>query len=66
MRRTIYLHVKEYQKCIPIMPPDLSPGLTLISSNYSCLEYIFVVPKVFEPLKIEKISLLYLRFCRYD
>ena len=25
--------------------------LTLISSNYPCLEHIFMVPEVFEPLK---------------
>ena len=34
-----------------ILPPDLALGLTLISSNYPCLELIFMVPKVFEPLK---------------
>ena len=33
------------------MPPDLTLWLTLISSNYPCLKHIFVVPKVFEPLK---------------
>ena len=33
------------------MLPDLALGLTLISSNYPCLEHIFMVPKVFEPLK---------------
>ena len=33
------------------MQPDLALRLTLISSNYSCLEHIFMVPKVFEPLK---------------
>ena len=25
--------------------------LTLISSNYHCLEHLFMVPKVFEPFK---------------
>ena len=36
------------------MPPDLSLWLTLISSNYLCLEHIFMmVPKVFEPLKFD-------------
>ena len=41
------------------MPPDLALSSTLISSNYPCLEVIFMVPKVFEPLKFEfnKISL---------
>ena len=46
-----YLHVKENRKYIPIMPLDLKLWLTLISTNYSCLEHIFIVPKVFEPLK---------------
>ena len=35
------------------MPPDLALWLTLISSNYPCLELIFMVPKVFEPLKFD-------------
>ena len=39
------------QKYIPIMSPDLALWLTLISSNYPCLEHIYMVPKVFEPLK---------------
>ena len=38
-------------KDIPIMPPDLALSLTLISSNYPCLEHNFMAPKVFEPLK---------------
>ena len=50
---TIYLHVKETQKYIPIMPSDLTLWLTLISSNYPCLELISLVPKVFEPLKFD-------------
>ena len=38
-------------KDIPItMPPDLALWLTLISSNYPCLEQIFMDLKVFEPL----------------
>ena len=43
--------LKKNRKYIPIMPPDLAQWLTLISSNYPCLEYIFMVPNVFEPLK---------------
>ena len=35
------------------MPPDLALSLTLIGSNYPCLELIFMVPKVFEPLKFD-------------
>ena len=45
----IHLHVKENQKDIPIKPPDL----TLTDSNYPCLELIFMVPKVFKPLKFD-------------
>ena len=39
------------------MPPDLALLSTLISSNYPCLELIFMVPKVFEPLKFNCIWL---------
>ena len=45
---------------ILIMPPDLALLSTLIGSNYPCLELIFMVPQVFEPLKIyctERLSL---------
>ena len=35
------------------MPPDLALISTLIGSNYPCLELIFMVPKVFEPLKFD-------------
>ena len=38
-------------KNIAIMPPDLALWLTLIVSNYLYLEHIFMVPKVFEPMK---------------
>ena len=48
---TIYHHVKENRKDIFIMPPDPALWLSLISSNYLCLELIFMVPKVFELLK---------------
>ena len=48
---TQYLHAKENREDIPIMPPDMVLGLTFISLNYPCLEHIFMVPKVFEPLK---------------
>ena len=40
-------------KEIIIMPPDLALLSTLIGSNYPCLELIFMVPKVFEPLKFD-------------
>ena len=35
------------------MPPDLAILSTLIGSNYPCLELIFMVQKVFEPLKFD-------------
>ena len=38
------------------MPPDFALRLTLISSNYPCLELIFIVPKVFQPLKFDCIT----------
>ena len=44
-----YSKIKE----ILIMPPDLAVLSTLTGSNYPCLELIFVVPKLFEPLKFD-------------
>ena len=35
------------------MLPDLVLLSTLTGSNYPCLELIFMVPKVFEPLKFD-------------
>ena len=52
--RTHNIPSKENQKDIPIMSPDQAEQalrLTLISSNYPCLEHLFVVAKEFEPLK---------------
>ena len=37
--------VKKNRKYNPIMPPDLALCLTLISSNYPCLEHLFLVPR---------------------
>ena len=45
-----------YRKSIKeifIMPRDLALLSTLTGSNYTCLELIFMVPKVFEPLKFD-------------
>ena len=39
------------------MPPDLALLSTLTGSNYPCLELIFMVPKVFEPLKFDCIHI---------
>ena len=50
MRTPKYLDIKEIREDIPVMPPDLALYLTLIRSNFPCLEHTFVVPKVFEPL----------------
>ena len=38
---------------ILIMPPDPALLSILIGSNYPCLELVFMVPKVFEPLKFD-------------
>ena len=43
------------------MPPDLALSSTLIGSNYPCLELIFMVPKVFEPLKFDCIWYMWIR-----
>ena len=48
-------YVTENRKDIPIMPLDLALLLTFTGSNYPCLELIFMVPKVFEPLKFYSI-----------
>ena len=45
---------------IPIKPPDLALLSILNGSSYPCLELIFMVPKVFEPLKFYCIYQMYL------
>ena len=45
------------RKDTPIIPPGLALLSTLIGSNNPCLELIFMVPKVFEPLKFYCICL---------
>ena len=49
--RTHNMHFKKNRKDIPIKSHDLALRLTLISSNYPCLEHSFMVSKVFETLK---------------
>ena len=44
------------------MPPDLALSSTLIGSNYPCLELIFMVTKVFEPLKFDCIIFMNLYY----
>ena len=51
MSTHMILSIKETRKDIPIMPLDLALLSTLTGSNCLCLELIFMVPKVFEPLK---------------
>ena len=50
---TQYTFMLKKIKKILIKPPNLALLSTLICSNYSCLELIFMVPKVFEPLKFD-------------
>ena len=38
------------------MAPHLALSSTLIGSNYPCLELIFMVPNVFEPMKFDYIN----------
>ena len=52
-------------KEILIMQPDLALLSTLIGSNYPCLELIFIVPKVFEPLKFDCIFLFLIVYGLY-
>ena len=40
------------------MPRDLGLLSTLNGSNYSCLELIFMVPKMVEPLKFDCITIV--------
>ena len=47
-----YRKIKE----ILFKSPDLALLSTLIGSNYPCLELIYMVPKVFEPLKFDCIK----------
>ena len=42
------------------MPCDLALLSTLIGSNYPCPELIFMVQKVFEPLKFECIQSIHI------
>ena len=46
-------YIEENRKDIPTAPPDLALESTLNGSNYPCLEQIFIVPRVFEPLKFD-------------
>ena len=53
MSTTTNLHVEEKRKNVPTVPPDLALKLTHIRSKYPFLGHIFIVPKVFEPLKFD-------------
>ena len=54
--RTHIILSHENGKDIPIRPSDLALSSSLIGSNYPCLELIFMVPQVFEPLKFDCIE----------
>ena len=62
--QTTYPLVKENRNYIPIIPTGLALWLTLISSNYPCLEHCFMVQKVFEP--VLKFYCSYLRYKRKE
>ena len=51
--RTNNILLHENGKDIPIRPSDLALLSSLTGSNYPCLELIFMVPQVFEPLKFD-------------
>ena len=66
MEPTIYLRVKENRKYIPIISPDLTLRVTLISPNYPVSNIIsWFQLQVFEPLRlycsISSIEMLYPR-----
>ena len=48
----LYRRSKRVPLIIHHLLPDLAPGLTLNGSKYPYLEQIFMVPKRFEPLRI--------------
>ena len=52
----LYRTPKRYPTIISIMPLGMALIVTLRSSNYRCLEQIFMVPKGFEPSKFDCIS----------
>ena len=56
--RTHNIPSYENGKDIPIIPSDLALLSILTGSNYPCLELIFMVPKVFEPLKFDCIQII--------
>ena len=39
------------------LPPDVAPSLTLSDLNYTYLEQVSMVPKIFEPLKFDCINM---------
>ena len=45
------------------MPPYLARLSTLTGLNYPCLELIFMVPKVFEPLTFDCIAICVTEYC---
>ena len=53
MRTTTYHQLQKLERTIHIMSPLMALSLTLVSSNYPCLEHILMVPKMFEPLDFD-------------
>ena len=47
-----YRTPKRYPTNISIVPPGVALLVTFQGSNYRCLEQIFMVPKGFEPSKL--------------
>ena len=54
--------LEKLEKTIRIMSLVLALSLTLIGSNYPCLEHIIMVPNVFEPLKFGCITSVCMNF----
>ena len=48
-----YRTPKRYPTIISVMPPGVALIVTFHGSNYRCLEQIFMVPKGFEPSKLD-------------
>ena len=60
-KHTCTFMLKKIEKNVPFMPHDLVLKSIHIASNYPCLELIFMVTKVFEPLKFDCIWIYLLK-----
>ena len=60
-QHTIFvLKIEKISQNYRYLLPDLVPWLTLSGSNYPCLEWISMVPKMFEPLRFDCIWVRYI------